>query len=499
MGAFLQTLPLKLLLPEIQLPDAVAELVISSITLDSRMATAGSLFFAVQGSQANGQAFMAQAFTAGALVALTDAEAGVVTCEFDHGWIIAIPNLAANISEIAARFYGLPGQELKVIGVTGTNGKTTCTQLLGRLYHALGERVAVLGTLGYGAIGSSLTDTGMTTPDAVQTQRILRDLRQRHVRHLAMEVSSHALVQHRVTAVPMQTAVFTNLTRDHLDFHGDMESYGNAKLNLFRQLGIVRGVINLDDPFAVTIQNQITKIPLITYGIKSSGADVVATEVNYHDAGIQALISTPWGKGELRSHLLGEFNLSNLLAVVATACSEGFTLVEVLAAVATLEPVPGRMQRIDVKADVQVIVDYAHTPDALRAVLSAARLHCKGRLWSVFGCGGDRDSGKRAEMARISAALADCSVVTSDNPRTEDPQAIIENILTGFNPGDTYSANPDRKSAIGQVIAEAKTSDLIVLAGKGHEDYQIIGTTKYPFSDIAIARAALVQRMGGGA
>ncbi|BFM10837.1 UDP-N-acetylmuramoyl-L-alanyl-D-glutamate--2,6-diaminopimelate ligase [Simiduia litorea] len=499
MSAFLQALPLKILLPEIQLPEAAAELVISSVTLDSRTASAGSLFFAVQGSQANGQAFVAQAFAAGALVALVDVDTEIVTCEFDQGWIIAVPNLATKVSEIAARFYGLPGQELKIIGVTGTNGKTTCSQLLGRLYHALGERVAVLGTLGYGPIGSSLTDTGMTTPDAVQTQKILRDLRQRHVRHLAMEVSSHALVQHRVAAVPMQTAVFTNLTRDHLDFHGDMENYGAAKLSLFRQLGIVRGVINLDDPFAVIIQQHITNIPLITYGIENKAADVVATEVNFHDAGIQALISTPWGKGELRSHLLGEFNLSNLLAVVATACSEGFTLVEVLAAVATLEPVPGRMQRIDMKSDVQVIVDYAHTPDALRAVLSAARLHCKARLWSVFGCGGDRDSGKRAEMAKISAALADCSVVTSDNPRTEDPQTIIVDIVTGFKPSDTYSVVEDRKNAIGQAVSQAQDGDVIVIAGKGHEDYQIIGTTKYPFSDIAIARSALEQRVGGGA
>ena len=497
MQSSVPSLPLKLLLPEIQLPEAAASVVISSVTLDSRMAVSGALFFAVQGGQVNGRAYIAQAFAAGALVALVTAEDDVASCEFENGWIISIPNLSAKISQIAARFYGLPGQELRVIGVTGTNGKTTCTQLLARLYHALGERVAVLGTLGYGAIGSALVDTGMTTPDAVQTQKILRDLRQRHVRHLAMEVSSHALVQQRVAAVPMQTAVFTNLTRDHLDFHGDMDSYGQAKLGLFRQLGIERGIINLDDPFAATIQAQIVETPLITYGVENARADVNATQVVYHDLGIQALVSTPWGKGELRSHLLGAFNLSNLLAVVAAACAEGFSLGEVLAAVATLAPVPGRMQRIEVKSDVQVIVDYAHTPDALRAVLSAARLHCHGHLWSVFGCGGDRDSGKRPEMASISAALADSTLVTSDNPRTEDPEKIVAEIVTGFSAENRYSVEVDRKRAIAHVIANARAGDVIVLAGKGHEDYQIIGTTKHPFSDIALARAALIHRAGG--
>lgn len=497
MPTIMPSVLLKILLPEITLPKAAQSIRVSGLSLDSRKVLPGDLFFAVGGGRYNGADFIADAFRAGAIVVLCESSSENIVIERADGWTIAIHNLAQKVSEIAARFYGLPGQELHTIGITGTNGKTTCSQLLARLYYALGERSAVMGTLGYGSIGGVMTDTGMTTPDAVQVQKILRDLRIQHVRHLAIEVSSHALVQSRVAALPMQTVIFTNLSRDHLDFHHTMQAYGAAKLSLFQHLGVMRGVINLDDDFSATIQAQGFSIPLTTYSVHRTDADVYAADVEYHDSGVRAQIVTPWGNGELRARLMGEFNLSNLLAVIAAACVEGFGLSEVLAAVATLVPIPGRMQRVEIEADIQVIVDYAHTPDALRAVLSAARSHCRGKLICVFGCGGDRDKGKRSEMAKISASLADLSVVTSDNPRTENPVQIINDILTGFDSTHSVRVEVDRKLAISKAVADAESGDLLVIAGKGHEDYQIIGVEKFPFNDLEEASSAIKLRLRG--
>lgn len=487
---------LKYLLPDMSLPQALVDVSVSGITLDSRNVAVGDLFLALQGTREHGVRYLDQVLRAGAGAVLVEQADGLPAALPEN--VLVVDALTARASEIAARFYGLPGQELHTIGVTGTNGKTTCTQLLARLYHALGERAAVMGTMGYGVIGKPLRDTGMTTPDAVSFQRILRELRDQHARHLAVEISSHALAQSRVAAVPVQTAVFTNLTRDHLDFHQTMEAYGAAKQALFAQPGIKRGIINIDDAFGRELLKNLSGVALISYGL-APDAEVQASEIRYQTQGLQARVSTPWGAGELRSQLVGEFNLNNLLAVVAAACAEGYSLEEVLAAVPTLRPVCGRMELLGADRDVQVVVDYAHTPDALRALLQAARAHCGGQLWCVFGCGGDRDKGKRAEMAKVAEALADRCVVTSDNPRTEQPEQIIQDVMAGFADHAPVIQQADRKAAIALAVAQAQKGDWVLVAGKGHEDYQIIGTRKLPFSDQDEARKALALRAGGAA
>ncbi|MBB3169108.1 UDP-N-acetylmuramoyl-L-alanyl-D-glutamate--2,6-diaminopimelate ligase [Simiduia aestuariiviva] len=490
------SLPLRALLPELNLPSAWAGTLISGVSLDSRKVRPGYLFLAVDGLEHKGRDFLPQAFAAGAVIAITESEQLELALDDPQGARIGLPSLKGKLSEIAARFYGLPGQHMNIAGVTGTNGKTTCSQLLAQLYYALGRRSGVLGTLGYGAVAGALIDTGMTTPDAVELQRILREMYDQQVEFVAMEVSSHSLTQGRAAAVPVRTALFTNLTRDHLDYHGTMEAYGAAKLSLFHHLGLMRGVVNLDDPFSAEIVAKAPKnIALFTYGVINADADVHVTKVEYLDTGIQAQLVTPWGRGELRVGLLGEFNLSNLLAVVTAACADGFSLAEVLAAAATFVPVPGRMERIAIDADVQVLVDYAHTPDALRAVLVAARVHCKGALWCVFGCGGDRDAGKRPEMAKVAEQLADRCVVTSDNPRTEAPERIVADIVVGFEQPQNCTQLVDRAAAIAFAVDAAQAGDMIIIAGKGHEDYQIVGVEKRQFSDKLHAQAALQRRM----
>lgn len=487
---------LKHLLPGVPLAQSLADLVVTGIALDSRKVRAGDVFLAVQGTREHGVRYLDQVLQSGAVAVLIEQAEGLPRDLPDNA--VIVESLSAKASEIAARFYGQPGQELHTIGVTGTNGKTTCTQLLARLYHALGERAAVMGTMGYGMIGKPLADTGMTTPDAVSFQQILRELRCQHARHLAVEISSHALAQCRVAAVPVQTAVFTNLTRDHLDFHQTMEAYGAAKRLLFSQPGVKHGIINIDDGFGREMAATLQGLVVITYGL-APDAQVRASAIRYETHGLQARVDTPWGAGELRSQLVGEFNLHNLLAVVATACAEGYSLEEVLAAVPTLRPVSGRMELLGAGQDVQVVVDYAHTPDALRALLVAARAHCTGKLWCVFGCGGDRDKGKRADMARIAEAMADHCVVTSDNPRTENPELIIQDVMAGFNEPARVIRQADRKAAIAAAVAQAQAGDWVLVAGKGHEDYQIIGTRKHPFSDQEEARKALALRAGGAA
>lgn len=487
-------LTLHQLLPEIALSSTQAGIEIFGLSLDSRQVKSGDVFIALLGSRQHGIEYLDQVLKAGAVAVL--AESGPTLPSELPDNVIVLPQLSAKVSEIAARFYGLPGQELHSIGVTGTNGKTTCTQLLAQLYHALGERAAVLGTMGYGLIGGPLTDTGMTTPDAVSFQRILRELRDRHARHLAVEISSHALAQQRIAAVPVQTAVFTNLTRDHLDYHQTMAAYGEAKASLFSQLGIERGIVNIDDAFGADLAKQIKHIDLFTYG-QSEQADVRAYNICYERNGLRAKLQTPWGRGELRSGLIGSFNLHNLLAVICTACAEGYSLEEVLAATPTLRPVCGRMELVGSNSDIQVVVDYAHTPDALRALLEAARVHCQGKLWCVFGCGGDRDTGKRPAMASIAEQLADRSVVTSDNPRTESPASIIADVMKGFAQPKNVEQIEDRKQAIEFAVERADVGDWVLVAGKGHEDYQIVGHEKRPFSDQEIAAAALAQRAGG--
>lgn len=470
---------------------------ITGLALDSRLVVAGNLFIAVKGTQTDGAQYIAQAVENGAVAVLAEQGVDVPSCAVP---VIAVPQLSEYASDIAGVFYGRPSHQVPVTAITGTNGKTTCSQLLAQLFELLDEPSGFIGTLGYGltssGIGHKATDTGLTTPDAISVQRILAELKESGAKRIAMEVSSHSLVQRRVAGLQVDTAVFTNLTRDHLDYHGDINSYAAAKARLFAMAGLKSAVINLDDNVGrLILANLDPLVNGISYSVENHSADIYCDRISIGSSGIDAEVVTPWGRGRLQSSLLGKFNLDNLLAVIGAAGVQGFTLEKVLTAANGLTAVDGRMELVDAKAKPAVVIDYAHTPDALEKALQALRRHCRGNLWVVFGCGGDRDIGKRAEMGKVADHRADKIIVTSDNPRSESPEKIIDQVLLGIT--RDVSAVVDRRDAIRTAIADAQPEDVILLAGKGHEDYQILGADRLPFSDRAEARLALRNRQGG--
>ena len=479
------------LVTEIAVPGPSAGLRVSGLALDSRAVRPGDLFLALRGQRHDGRDFLAAAAAAGAVAALVDAATPGAPLP-----VFEVAELAQRISAIAGRFYGEPSRALAVTGITGTNGKTTCCQLLAQLFTALEAPAGVIGTLGAGLLGAAPQDTGFTTPDAVATQRLLAELRAAGARRVAMEVSSHSLAQGRVAAVRFHTALFTNLSRDHLDYHAGMDAYRDAKARLFRQLGLQVAVVNLDDPVGRTIAAELpAHVRRLGYSAQGRGAELRVVWADFGAAGIRARIATPWGTGELSSPLPGAFNLANLLAVIAAACGQGFALDAVLAAVPRLRAAPGRMQEVG-GGRPRVIVDYAHTPDALAQTLAALRPATEGRLWCVFGCGGERDRGKRPQMGTVAARGADVLVLTSDNPRGEDPQGILAEILAGLSAPQraTVAVMADRRRAIEHAIAAAAAEDCVLIAGKGHETWQEIHGVRWPFDDAAVARAALAAR-----
>ncbi len=491
------------------LPAELTSLLVSGLQLDSRKLEPGELFIAYPGLRSDGRDYLAQALAAGAVAALVESESFKATGETPLP-VIAIENLAHKVSAIAGRFYADPSASLRVTGITGTNGKTTCTQLLAQLFALLGKPAGVIGTLGYGLLSSdelsgtstsTLTDTGLTTPDAVSVQRILADLLDAGAAVVAMEVSSHSLDQGRVGGLHFSTAVFTNLSQDHLDYHQTMAAYQQAKAELFKAPGLQNAIVNSDDAAGRTIIRALaaaSELNCYSYSCSQKDADIYAHAPSFGPQGIRARLVTPWGQGELHSHLQGEFNLSNLLAVIGVACAEGYALPAVLAAVTELKPVPGRLEVVDAQALPVVVVDYAHTADALEKALTALRPACKGRLWCVFGCGGDRDQGKRPVMGAIAAELADQLVITSDNPRGEDAQAIIDAVLAGVPRAANKANEPqvfvDRRAAIRFAVSNAAEQDVVLIAGKGHEDYQLIKDLRLPFNDVGEARLALRER-----
>jgi len=481
------------LLADEPLPAPLAALAVRGLALDSRAVHPGDLFFALQGARHDGRDFIARAAAAGAVAVLVDAATPVVGAPIP---IIALAELGARLSAIAGRFHGDPSHALAVTGVTGTNGKTTCSLLLAQLFDALAGPAGVIGTLGAGLVRGDLQPTGLTTPDALATQRLLAELRAAGAHRVVMEVSSHSLEQHRVAAVRFHTALFTNLSRDHLDFHPDMAAYRDAKARLFRQPGLEVAVVNLDDPAGRDIAARTTAGHCCGYSIHGDAA-LRVLRAEFGPEAIRARIATPWGEGELASPLPGIFNLANLLAVIGAACAQGFALGPVLAAIPGLRGAPGRMQRIAGAAGgPQVVVDYAHSPDALAQVLAALRSATHGQLWCLFGCGGDRDRGKRPLMGAVAAAAADRLVLTSDNPRSEDPAAILAGIAAGIPAArrDRVTVIPDRRAAIGHAIAQAGAADTVLIAGKGHERWQEIAGVRWPFDDAEVARAALATR-----
>jgi UDP-N-acetylmuramoyl-L-alanyl-D-glutamate--2,6-diaminopimelate ligase len=469
----------------------LAAINIRGMQLDSRKIQPGDVFIALAGEVHDGRQFIEQAVADGAVAVIAESPVTGFVDEMAVP-VIEVPELGVEVGLIAARFYGQPSSALYMVGITGTNGKTTTSALVAQLHRSLGGSCGVIGTLGASLDGAPVAAKN-TTPDPVSLQSHLAGWRDQGVESVAMEVSSHALVQGRVSGVQFDTAVFTNLSQDHLDYHGSMDSYGRAKLQLFAAPGLRNAVVNLDDDYADSVLAAIPAgVRTVTYSVKGKPADVVFEQLQFHPGGVTGRLRTPWGEGECSSPLQGVFNLSNLAAALSVLLVNGAGFDALLAAVKSLVSVPGRMELVANNQGLQVVVDYAHTPDALDHVLQALRPHVSGSLITVFGCGGDRDRGKRSIMGRIASEQSDLVIVTSDNPRTESPQAILREIASGCT--GSYQLCVDRAEAIELALSQAQAGDCVVIAGKGHEDYQIIDDERQPFSDVQQARLALAER-----
>ena len=497
----------------VELANALASLPaqLADVTANSREARRGAAFLAYRGATRDGRDFITDAIARGVSAVLYDPDNFVWNGEWKVP-CLAVPNLKAHASQIAGDIYGHPSNVLWMTGVTGTNGKTSVAQWIAQGLDRAGKKSAVLGTIGNGLIGGGpLEASDTTTLDAVHLQRHLRDYARLGAVTCAMEVSSHGLDQGRVADIKYDVAVYTNLTRDHLDYHGTMDAYGEAKAKLFGLRGLKHAVINADDAFGQQLIRRLTAkhgehgerggLNLVRTSTRQNGhhADLVAQQLSVSAAGLAFEIGGKFGRASVESDILGAFNVSNLLQVIAALIVSGVSLEAAAAIACKLPPVPGRMQtvRSSDRSKPLVVVDYAHTPDALEKALStiAAIVPENGRLISVFGCGGDRDRGKRPQMGGISACYTDLSIVTSDNPRTENPQRIIEDIEAGMK-GATFKSIADRHQAIYEALNAAKTGDIVVIAGKGHEDYQIVGETKHRFSDVEVAQEALATWHG---
>ena len=478
---------------DMPLLDRLAQLGVplADLTADSRSVKMGSIFVAYPGSAQDGRAYIPEAIARGASAVIWE-KSGFNWREAWEVPNLGVENLRERISEIAGHLYGNPSDSLWMAGVTGTNGKTSVAQWIAAALDGTGRRSAVLGTLGNGLVGER-TEAKNTTPDPIVLQRLLAEYRRRGARNVAMEVSSHGLDQGRVSGIKYDAAVFTNLTRDHLDYHGSMEAYGEAKARLFTARGLRHRIVNVDDAFGAALAKRFPDA--ITYGTRGK-ARLRASKIALSDAGVRFHLDSDWGHGEVRAGVLGVFNVANLLAVLGTLIAAGLTFDEAVAAVGTLQPVPGRLERVGGGSQPLVVVDYAHTPDALEKALEALRpaVAAGHRLSCVFGCGGDRDPGKRPLMGAVAARLADHVIVTSDNPRSEAPAAIIAQVLEGI-PGKA-EAIEDRQVAIFSAVHQATLGDVVLLAGKGHETYQEIAGVRHPFDDREVARAALAEWQG---
>ncbi len=488
---------------------AIEALGIKRLTNDSRALQPGDTFVAYPGQARDGRDFIAQAMANGAASVLW--ERG--RFQWDPRWRLpnhGVRELRRHAGEIASRVYGNPSSRLRVVGITGTNGKTTCSQWIAQALTRAGRRCAVIGTLGYG-MRPPLRPTANTTPDALWLHAQLADFARRGAQAVAMEVSSIGLDQDRVAGIEFDTALFTNLSRDHLEYHRTMRRYGEAKARLFAWESLKHAVVNLDDDFGAELALRIRRpgLSVIGYGFGAAAgarrARVAGLRLVTTARGVSFDVRTPWGAAHVASPVLGRYNACNLLGTLAVLLAGGIPLRRAVAALSAVKPVPGRLQRLGGGDRPLVIVDYAHTPDALEQTLATLRellaspqpsavSRQPSRLICVFGCGGDRDRGKRPLMGNIAARLADRVVVTSDNPRSEDPRAIIDEIMEGVDGGSgAVVTDPDRRAAIQRAVAEARRGDIVLIAGKGHEAYQEIGATRHPFSDAAVAREALAR------
>jgi UDP-N-acetylmuramoyl-L-alanyl-D-glutamate--2,6-diaminopimelate ligase len=473
---------------------AAREAVVTGVAFDSRSVSPGDVFVALKGVHADGTTFARQAAHRGAAAIVSEQPA---LADVAVPWT-QVSDARLALAVLAAAFYRHPSDEMRVIGITGTNGKTTTAYLTASIFEAAGLRCGVMGTVAY-QIGQEVRESTRTTPEAPQVQGLLREMADRGCGACAMEVSSHALSLRRVDGTTFAAGVFTNLTRDHLDFHLDMESYFQAKRRLFEMLPPgAPGLINMDDPKGPAFVEAAGRP--VTYAIHKP-ADITPGPLSFSLEGLTFDVRTPRGTLHVRSKLVGRPNVYNILAATSTAVALGLPFDAIEKGVQALSGVRGRFEVVSSPADeITVVVDYAHTDDALRNLLETARPLTRGRLITVFGCGGDRDRTKRPLMGAVAGRLSDLIVITSDNPRHEDPERIIEEIRRGITPDTRRDANQgllsiaDRRAAIVKAISVARAGDLVLLAGKGHEQYQVIGDDSMPFDDAVIAREALTRR-----
>ncbi len=478
---------------------APKDIEILGISYSSKEVRDGFLFAAIEGEKTDGHKYIESAIENGARALLVEK---IPPNYMEDISIVQVENTRSSLAHVSANFFGHPTKDIALVGVTGTNGKTTVTYLLESIWQEEKKNVGVIGTVEYRFSGKKLPSP-MTTPESLDLMKLFFDMRNSGIECVVMEVSSHALDRNRVLGCHFDAAVFTNLTQDHLDYHETIENYFNAKKKLFTEILKASekmgkfSVINFDDPYGREIAKGAAG-EIVSYCSKSREATVFVVKKQITSQGIWAILQTPWGKVELNSKFYGEHNLSNILAATATALSLGASISAVETGISKLTSIPGRLDRVDNPIGITVLIDYAHTPDALNNVLNAVKPFTLGKLILVFGCGGDRDPIKRPIMGKIGRALSDILIVTSDNPRTEPPERIIEQIEKGvFEAGcgeKPYFRITDRRDAIRRAIEIGKQGDTVIIAGKGHENYQIIGTKKLPFDDKEEAKTAIEQR-----
>jgi UDP-N-acetylmuramoyl-L-alanyl-D-glutamate--2,6-diaminopimelate ligase len=460
----------------------LGDLELTDLVADSRQITPGAAFVALGGATSHGLQFVDEAVARGAVAVLYEPPAGGDVPQTS----VAVPNLSGRVGELAQRFFGRDREPMELVGVTGTNGKSTVAYLTAAARTAMGTRCGYLGTLGFG-VPPSLAQQSLTTPDCLTLHRNLRALA---AAEAALEVSSIAIAQNRIAGLTFKSAVFTNLTRDHLDYHGDIDSYKAAKAQLFDVDGLGHAVIFVDDPFGAELARSVgQKLETLTVSL-SGNADISGRIVTSSFAGLTLAVETPAGSATIESPLIGDINAENLLLALGALLTLEADADAACSALGRCSGLPGRMQRFGGSGGPSVIVDYAHTPAALERVLTTLRAHADGVLWCVFGCGGNRDIGKRPEMGRA-ASLADRIVITDDNPRDDDPAAIVADILQGIPPHAVAVVEHDRRAAIAMACAQAQAGDVVLIAGKGHETGQIVGNHCVPFDDCQVVTELL--------
>lgn len=490
--------PLSELLNDISFVDASIN--VTGIAIDSRAVQVGDLFLAYRGSKVNGVDYIDAAIQSGAIAVAIDADEGADIKSLSVT-LVKVPGLRQRAGDIISRFYDEPSKAMQLIGVTGTNGKSTVSYMLAYALYVLGKQSAVLGTLGYGPF-KQIEKGSTTTPDPVTLHSLLSEWRNK-IDVVVMEVSSHALDQGRVAGAAFDIAIFTNLSRDHLDYHLTLDDYADAKFQLFQSQGLKHAIVNINDPYGLKLIEKLpANINTIAYSIQANPATLNNKDIalvyckNIETEGLQTKIKieSPWGQFDMQTSMLGSFNVDNILAAFSTLCVSGFSADKVAETLSGFSGIPGRMEYFTAEGRPLVIVDYAHTPDALEKALLALRPYCRGELYCVFGCGGERDVGKRSQMGTVAEKLADHIILTNDNPRTEVAETIIEDILEGIQDKTSVTIKYDRSDAITNTFLNAHKNDVILIAGKGHENTQQIGTSLLPFSDRELARRLTEQQ-----